>query len=72
MTNRDNVVEGLRNNKSSVCCLKPFYMIHPYGSEEYFEILRDCARKYNINCGNISKVLKGKINHTRGYKFRYA
>lgn len=36
-----------------------------------YESIREASRKLNLYTGSICKVLKGKQNHTGGYKFRY-
>lgn len=37
-----------------------------------FKSMRQCAKKLELNLGNILRVLKGERNHTKGYTFEYA
>ena len=37
----------------------------------YFDSISEASRMMNISSGNISTVLKGKRNHTKGYKWEY-
>lgn len=33
--------------------------------------ISECAKELNLNISGISKVLKGRIKTTKGYKFKY-
>lgn len=49
----------------------PIILIHPDGTEECFDKIKDAADKYNIGTGHLSQVLKGVISHAKGYKCKY-
>ena len=59
-----NLISNLEklNPKKKIICLN---------NNTIYESINECARKLNLYHQNIHKVLKGKINHTGGYRFKY-
>jgi hypothetical protein len=51
---------------------KAIILIHPDGTEERFEKIRDVEIKYNISHSNVSRVALGKQKHCHGFRCRYA
>jgi len=51
---------------------KPIVLICPDGEEKYYESSKEAAEKNNLNKGNISGVLTGRLQETKGYTARYA
>lgn len=49
----------------------PIVLIHPDGTEEYFDKIKDAANKYNIGAGHLSQVLTGVVKHAKSYKCKY-
>ena len=59
--------------KSTIKKCKPVKMIDISTNEtvEVFISISEASRKTKISCGNISAVLSGKRNHTKGYKWEF-
>lgn len=55
------------NTRKEQC--KPIICIETH---ELFSGVRECAKKMNLDRGNICRVLKGKYTQTGGYTFKYA
>ena len=49
----------------------PLVAIDKNGKVKIFESKRECARKLNLNTGNIYNCLKGKCKTCKGYAFKY-
>lgn len=51
---------------------RPVIAISESGSQFWFPSIRDAARELNLDHGNISNCLNGRLKHTGGYSFIYA
>lgn len=50
---------------------KEYIATHPDGTEEIIFNIAEFAREHNLSRSNICNVCKGKLNHHKGFKFRY-
>ena len=59
------------NAKSCVVNQKRIVAIAKNHKRRIFSTVAECAKELKIDDSNISKVLKGKRNTAKGYKFEY-
>lgn len=59
------------NKRNQPSKKKKFIAISPDGNKFEFENQNDCARQFNLTPRSISKVLNGKLNHHKNWKFYY-
>ena len=72
MTAKENVNHGTRNERSRKT--KSIAIIATNtttGESQEFYGTNECARQLWLDPSSITKVLKGKLNHTGGYTFKY-
>lgn len=50
---------------------KKYVVTYPNGKEEVVFNIAEFARKYNLSRSSICNVCKGKLQQTKGFKFRY-
>lgn len=78
VTQKENMNAGTVNqrlserNTNNYKRSKRVIVISEDGSEKEYPSISEVSRKLGLSTGNIFMVLKGKRNHTGGYKFRYA
>lgn len=65
---KQNMSKARKGNKNAG---KPIILTHPDGIEEKFGCIIDADKKYNLNATALSKVARGKRNHTKGFRCRY-
>ncbi len=49
----------------------PIILIHPDGTEELFNKIKDAENKYGFSHGHLSQVLNGTVKHAKGFKCKY-
>ena len=67
-TSKENTNHGTRNKRVSIPIIATNIKT---GESTEFYGARECARQLDLNCGNITKVLKGRLKQTGGYTFKY-
>jgi group I intron endonuclease len=50
---------------------KAIILIHPNGTEEYFDYMKQAGLKYDLDSGHLTTTAQGKRKHHKGYKIRY-
>ena len=64
---RQKIAETLRG-RSNISCRKQWKLIHPDGTEEIFEGLKEPCEKYHLNTWDLSAVARGRQHTHRGFK----
>lgn len=60
---RTGLFNGNSPNAKKVFC---------FNTQEYFDSVKEASNKYNLHATQISAVCKNRINHIKGFKFKYA
>ena len=67
---RHAVVTGLKQKRNQTQCHRIIVHEIATGNETEFQSIGEAAQTLQIDSGNISKCLKGKRKHAKGYRFR--
>lgn len=71
-TSKENINHGTRTERAGKTLSIPIIAtsIKTGKSTEFYGV-SECARQLDLNRGNITSVLNGRLNHTGGYTFKY-
>lgn len=72
MTTKENINHGTHNERMSKTLSIPIIAINlKTGESREFYGISECARQLGLYNQSITKVLKGRLNQTGGYTFKY-